>query len=79
MAGITYQLAEAQLAKWIAFEDAIMLGQSVSNEGRSLTRADLGAVASRIAYWDKTAKRLAPPEAEIAPRRSQIHSAVVVG
>jgi len=58
MAGIDAATAEAKLALWLDAEEQLTLGQSVSVEGRSLTRADLEHVAQRVAYWDRYCKRL---------------------
>lgn len=74
---ITYQTAEDQLAGWLAAESQLMLGQAVSHQGRTLTRADLAAVGERIAYWDQQARRLAPPGTVIPERRSQLQHVVV--
>jgi ABC-type thiamine transport system ATPase subunit len=58
MAGITLAMAEAKLSAWLDAEEKLTLGQSVSVEGRSLTRADLEHVGQRVAYWDRYCKRL---------------------
>ena len=58
MAGITLAQAEAKLATWLDAEEKLTLGQAVSLEGRSLTRADLAQVGQRVAYWDRYCKRL---------------------
>ena len=58
MAGITLETAEAKLATWLAAEDAVASGQSFSVAGRSVTRADLGAIRDSINHWDGQVKRL---------------------
>jgi hypothetical protein len=62
MAGIDLTTAEAKLALWLAAEEKLTLGQSVSvdvdGNRQDLTRADLDAVGQRIAYWDRWCKRL---------------------
>jgi hypothetical protein len=58
MAGITLSQAEAKLAEYLAAETAILLGQSYSMNGKSLSRADLEAVQQGIEIWDARVKRL---------------------
>lgn len=58
MAGITQVEAEAKLSTWMDAEDKVASGQSYTIGNRSLTRADLGMIGERIAYWDSYAKRL---------------------
>ena len=52
MAGITLEIAEAQLSNWLAANEAVALNQSYSINNRSLTRADAGTIQSQIDYWD---------------------------
>lgn len=59
MAGIDLATAEAQLAAALDAETKILAGQSVSLDGRSLTRANLAEVGERIKTWDQRCKRLA--------------------
>lgn len=58
MAGITLADAEAKLATWLAAEDKVANGQEYSINGRSLKRADLGAIRESIEYWDRKVQRL---------------------
>jgi len=58
MAGITQEQAEAKLTTWLDAEDKVASGQSYTIGGRSLTRADLGMIGERVAYWDSYVKRL---------------------
>jgi len=51
MAGITVEIAEARLTKYLDAEEKILLGQAVDMDGRRLTRADLAAVQQGIAIW----------------------------
>ena len=52
MAGITLDIATARLTAYLDAEEKILLGQSVIMDGRSLTRADLGAIQKGIALWN---------------------------
>lgn len=58
MPGITLADAEAKLSEYLAAETKILDGQSVSMNGRALSRADLKAVQDGIDTWDRRAKRL---------------------
>lgn len=58
MAGITLAQAEAKLAAWMAAEEAVAGSQSYEIEGRKLTRADLGEIGKRVAYWNDMVKKL---------------------
>ena len=58
MAGITEVQAQSKLDTWLAAEDKVASGQSYTIAGRSLTRADLGMIGDRVAYWDSYVKRL---------------------
>lgn len=58
MAGITLAQAEAKLSTWMDAEDKVASGQSYSISGRSLTRADLGAIRETIDYWDRKVQDL---------------------
>jgi hypothetical protein len=66
VAGITLVLAEAQLAFWIAADQAVAGGQSVSHDSgggrRQLTLADAGEIRRNIDYWNGWCQRLAPGE-----------------
>lgn len=59
MAGITLAQAEAQLAKYLAAEEAVLGGQAYEINGRMLRRADLEAIQAGIKLWDQRAKELA--------------------
>ena len=67
MAGITLVQAEAQLALYLAAEAAVLLNQSYSINGRSLTRADLSDIQAGIATWQSRVKALSAT----ASRRSR--------
>lgn len=79
MPGIDYATAAAKLALWLDAEGKIALGQTVAVEGRTLARADLGAVREQLEYWNRYCQRLAPPEALTAVRpRPMVQRAVVL-
>lgn len=56
MVGITLAQAQAKLDMWLAAEEALATSQSyeieVEGNRRQLTRADLGAIAKRITFWN---------------------------
>ena len=58
MVGITLTQAEAQLALWLAADQAVAAGQSYTISGRTLTRADAREIRGNIVFWDKQVKRL---------------------
>jgi len=58
MAGITKQQAEAKLALWMAADDAVAKGQSISVAGRSLTSADADVINENIQFWDAKIRKL---------------------
>ena len=58
MSGITLSQAESKLSEYLAAETAILAGQSVSMNGRSLSRADLSTVQEGIEIWDRRVQRL---------------------
>jgi len=58
MAGITLAQAEAQLALWIAADQAVSLNQSYDVDGREVTRADAKTIRENIEFWDRQVKRL---------------------
>lgn len=51
MPWITIEEARENLTMWLDAERAISTGQSYKIGTRSLSRADLSMVASRIAFW----------------------------
>lgn len=55
MAGITLAQAEAQLALYLAAEQAVLTGQAYTIGGRSLTRADLSSIQDGIKLWNDRA------------------------
>lgn len=59
MAGITLEMAEAQLAAYMAAETAVLTGQSYEISGRKLTRADLEAIQTGITTWNNRVQQLA--------------------
>ena len=58
MSGITLAEAEAQLALWLAADEAVASGQSYSIKDRSLSRADAAEITRKIDYWDNKVKML---------------------
>ena len=61
MAGITLDIAEAQLELWLAASSAVTANQSYSIDNRSLTRADASQIRMQIDYWDKKCNELDRP------------------
>jgi hypothetical protein len=59
MAGITLEMAQAQLETYLAAEVAVLANQSYEIAGRKLTRADLYAIQAGIRAWDDRVKALA--------------------
>jgi hypothetical protein len=59
MAGITLELAQAQLETYLAAEVAVLANQSYEIAGRKLTRADLYAIQAGVRAWDDRVKSLA--------------------
>lgn len=58
MAGIDLTTAESMLDTWIQASVSIAAGQSVTLDGRTLTRANLRDVQAQIDFWDSRVKRL---------------------
>lgn len=58
MPWITIEEARENLAMWLHAERAISTGQSYKIGTRSLSRADLSMVASRIAFWRNEIEKL---------------------
>ena len=58
MAGISLAQAESRLAAYLAAEEAVLGGQTVQIDGRSLTLANLAAIQSGINVWDARVKNL---------------------
>lgn len=76
MAGITLEHAEAQLAKYLAAEEAVLAGQSYridfGNSSRQVTRADLQFIQQGIETWNRRCQTLSRPHGlmvrEVIPR-----------
>lgn len=60
MAGITLEIATAKLQQYLDAEEKILLGQSTTIDGDTLTKADLEAVQRGIKIWDGRVKELTP-------------------
>lgn len=58
MAGITLAEAEAQLALYLAAEQAVLAGQAYSIKDRSLTRANLAEIRAGVAQWNGWVQKL---------------------
>ena len=58
MPWITIEEARENLTMWLDAERAISTGQSYKIGTRSLSRADLSIVASRIAFWRNEIEKL---------------------
>ncbi len=58
MAGIDLTTANAKLTQYLAAEEAVLLGQEYTINGRRLVRADLAAIRQGIEYWNNWVKRL---------------------
>lgn len=58
MPWITIEEARENLTMWLNAERAISTGQSYKIGTRSLSRADLSMVASRIAFWRNEIEKL---------------------
>jgi len=56
----SWTLAEAQahLAAWLAADLAVASGQAYTIGSRTLTRADAGRIAERIAFWRRQVEQL---------------------
>lgn len=58
MAGITKTQAETILTEYRAALSAVLLGQSYSIAGRTVTKANLAEIERGVRGWDATVKRL---------------------
>lgn len=58
MAGITLAQAQAKLDAYLAAEEKILRGQSVTIDGETLTRANIDLVQRGVATWDARVKQL---------------------
>lgn len=58
MAGISLAQAQEKLEAYLDAEEKVLAGQSVTIAGRTLGRADLGAIQQGIEIWDARVKRL---------------------
>ncbi|MBM4320212.1 MAG: hypothetical protein FJ125_09675 [Deltaproteobacteria bacterium] len=58
MAWTTLAAAREHLAAWMAADAAVATGQSYTIGSRTLTRADAGRIAERIAFWRRTVEQL---------------------
>ena len=58
MSGITLAQAQTQLDAYLAAETAVLSGQEYTIAGRSMKRADLGAIQKGIALWNDRVQAL---------------------
>jgi hypothetical protein len=59
MSGITLTQAQAKLSLWLEAEESLAVGQEFrTDDGRTLTRANLAEVAARVSFWDRKCQRL---------------------
>lgn len=58
MSGITLSDAQEMLDLWLEAERAVTTGQSYKIGTRSLTRADVSDIASRVSFWRNEVERL---------------------
>lgn len=65
MAGITVEIAQAQLNLWVAASAAVAKKQAYSINGRSLTLVDAAEIRKQIDYWSRQVSVL---EASISGR-----------
>lgn len=54
----TLDEVKQKLADWLAAESALATSKSYTIDGRTLTRANMQEIASRIAFWRNEAERL---------------------
>lgn len=58
MATITLARAQSELSAWLDASTALSTGQTVSMNGRTLTRSDVAEVQSMINYWSRMEAKL---------------------
>jgi hypothetical protein len=58
MAAFTLAEAKAKLDEWKTAESKVAEGQAYIIAGRSMTRADLAAIAERIDYYSRLVNQL---------------------
>ena len=58
MSDITLSDAQEMLDLWLEAERAVTTGQSYKIGTRSLTRADVSDIASRVSFWRNEVERL---------------------
>ncbi len=58
MAGITLAQAQAQLERYLAAEEKVLLGQQVEIDGQRLTRANLTDIQRGVALWNSRVQSL---------------------
>ena len=82
MAGITVAQAEAQLALYLAAEQAVLTSQAYTIGGRSLTRANLASIQEGIKIWNDRVQSLSATATSGGRRRTIVpagRSLAIVG
>jgi hypothetical protein len=51
MPGITLEIAQAQLQRWLDADTGVAKSQSYSIDDRTLTRANAAEITNKIEYW----------------------------
>lgn len=70
MTGITLQTAQEALERWLAADRELAeKGQSITYEGRTLSRAHVSEVRTNITYWQGIVASLTPRQ---GPRFRQV-------
>lgn len=59
MAGITLEVAQAQLELWLAADAVVSKKQEYQVEGRTWRAADAAEISRKIDYWNGWVQRLA--------------------
>lgn len=58
MAGITLEIAKAQLQLWIEADTAVASNQSKTIAGRTFTRVNATEITEKIEYWSAKVRSL---------------------
>lgn len=58
MPGITLEIAQAQLQRWLDADSAVAQSQSYTIDDRTLTRAQAGEITAKIEWWSRQVQTL---------------------
>ena len=58
MSGITLEIAQAQLQRWLDADAAVARSQSYEIDDRKLTRANAAEITNKIDYWNRKVQSL---------------------